>query len=388
MITIPTLSSLYTAILSDIENEYGSSVPLFGKVFLRAVAAVQAGKMKIYYLILGKIQKNIFVDTADPEATGGTLERFGRVKLGRDPRAAVAGEYTVQVTGTIGAIIEGETTFRYIPTQKLFIIDEDFELTSSPDTIVIRALESGEASRLGVGYTLLATRPIAGVNQSATVVSEDIIPQSAEDIEDYRDAVIQAFQLEPQGGAASDYRLWAADVSGVAQVYPYAVEGQPANVIVYVEATIADSIDSKGTPSSLMLLEVAAVFEQDPDTTLAIDERGRRPLGVFNLDVVAVEVLDVVITIPSFVGLTSTTEELITAAIPDSVNQIRPFISSADVLELQDDVLDINRIINVILSVRPGSSFGTPTMTVDGTPQTTYTFEDGYIPFVTEVNFT
>ena len=85
MITIPTLKELYDQVLSDLETQYSISIPLFGKNFLRALAMVQAAKLKIFYLAVANLQKNIFVDTADPEASGGTLERFGRVKLGRNP---------------------------------------------------------------------------------------------------------------------------------------------------------------------------------------------------------------------------------------------------------------------------------------------------------------
>ena len=109
MINIKTTSELYTSILADIEAEFGISISLTGKVFLRAMAAVQAAKLRIFYLALGKVQKNIFVDTADPAAQGGTLERFGSVKLNRYPTAATAGEYLVTVTGTSGRDRDWET---------------------------------------------------------------------------------------------------------------------------------------------------------------------------------------------------------------------------------------------------------------------------------------
>ncbi len=112
MITIPTLSQLISDVRTDLESKFGDSIPLVGKIFLNALAAVQGGKLKLYYLVIGSLQKNIFVDTADPEATGGTLERFGRVKLGRNPFPATAGSYVVEVTGTVGAVILAGTTFR------------------------------------------------------------------------------------------------------------------------------------------------------------------------------------------------------------------------------------------------------------------------------------
>ncbi len=113
-ITIPTTLELYNDIITDLETKFSITIPLIGKNFLRAMAAVQAAKLKLLYLAVGSVQKNIFADTADPASAGGTLERFGIVKLNRLPFAATAGEYTVQLTGTIGATVPALTTFKIL----------------------------------------------------------------------------------------------------------------------------------------------------------------------------------------------------------------------------------------------------------------------------------
>ena len=112
MTRIPTILELYNDIISDLETEMQVRIPLVGRYFLRALAMVQASKLKLYYLAIASVQKNIFVDTADSEADGGTLERFGRVKLNRNPFTAIQGQYTLEVVGSIGAIIKSETTFK------------------------------------------------------------------------------------------------------------------------------------------------------------------------------------------------------------------------------------------------------------------------------------
>jgi uncharacterized phage protein gp47/JayE len=391
MITIPTINQLYTGILADLEAEYEITIPVFGKNFLRALAAVQAAKLKIFYLMIGMIQKNIFADTADPESLGGTLERFGRVKLGRNPFAATSGQYTVQVTGTIGSLIPASSTFKSnddsLNPGKLFILDVDFTLTSSPDTITLRALAAGTGSKLSVSDNLTATAPIAGVNKIAEVIAEFTAPVSAEDIEVYRNKIIESFRLEPQGGAATDYRLWAADAAGVKQTYPYASSGNANEVDVYVEATIEDSTDGKGTPSSTILDNVSDVIEFDPDTSLDISQRGRRPLGVYAVNALPVAPLDVVITITGFSGLTTAIQDLIEVALTDRISNIRPFVAAAEDLIDKDDIFDINTIIYTILTARPGSIFTGISMTIDGVAETSYTFTDGNIPFLNAVNY-
>lgn len=390
MTNIPTLSELQAEILNDLEVQFGVNVPPFGKNFLRVLSLVQAGKLWLFYKALGLLQKNIFVDTAQPEAIGGTLERFGRVKLNRDPFPARAGLYDITVTGDIGAVIPAQTTFKSDDDSqnpgKLFILDAEHTLIATSDTIQVRALELGVDAQMDIGETMTATAPIINVDKQATVAVEVQEPSAAETIEDYRAKVLQAFRLEPQGGAPSDYRLWAADAQGVKQVYPYAKSSAYWEVNLFVEATIADSLDGKGTPSPALLDDVEEVVDMDPDTTLPDYERGRRPINVV-VNYLAVTPLDVNITIADFVDSTTEIETAISTALTADIALVRPFIAASDILSEKNDILDTNRIIANILSTRPGSVFGAITLEVDGSTVSTYQFLNGDIPYVNSITF-
>ena len=390
MQAIPTYTEIYNSVISDLESQFGVNIPTFGKNFLRSIAIVQAAKLKLYYLAVANIQKNIFVDTAEPESIGGTLERFGRVKLNRNPFPATAGQYTLEVTGTVGAIIPAQTTFKSDDTAqspgKLFILDNAFTLLTSTDEITVRSLETGIETKLAVGDTLTATAPIALVNQSAEVTAETIEPSAAETVEDYRKKALDAYRLEPQGGAATDYRLWSADAQGVKQTYPYAKSGSEYQINLYVEATVADSTDGKGTPSALLLAAVEEVVEFDPDTTRPNSERGRRPLQAI-VNFLPIVPREVSIVINGFVGRTTEIETLISNALKEEINKVRPFVSACDVLSEKNDILDNNKIVATIFNTRPGSIFGAINLTVDGTTYTSYTFINGFIPHVNSITF-
>lgn len=379
MITIPTLNALYTQILADLEAEFNITIPLFGKNFLRALAAVQAAKLKLFYLAVGNIQKNIFCDTADPEASGGTLERFGRVKLNRNPFPAVAGQYTVAVTGTIGAVIPAQTTFKSDDTSTspgyLFILDSAYTLTATTDYIMLRALTAGEDAVLVATDTLTATAPIAGVNSAAAISAIVVAAEDAETIEEYRAEVLAAYRLEPQGGAATDYRLWASDAVGVRQTYPYAKTGESNVIDLYVEGNTAN-----GVPSAGVLAQVEAVVELDPDTSKPLNERGRRPLGVLQVNYLDVVPLSVNITINDFVG-TEEQKENIDNAIADALDAIRPFVSGADIVADRNDTLSETRLAFYIQDAEPTVSFSSVDITVNGVAQTSYQFTMGNIPY-------
>jgi hypothetical protein len=393
MITIPTLSQLYASTLSDLEAQYGISIPLIGKNYLRGLAAVQAAKLKLYYLAIGNLQKNIFVDTAESESIGGTLERFGRVKLGRNPFAAVAAQYELTITGTIGQTIPASSTFKSDDTATnagvIYVLDSAYTLVATTDAITVRALTPGDAGALGIGDTLTPTQPLVAINSgpgSCVVASEIVEPLEAETLEAYRAAIIASYRLEAQGGSAGDYRLWAQDAQGVAAVYPYARAGYPCQINLYVEATQADSTDGKGTPSAAILADVEDVVDMNPDTTIALLERGRRPLQVV-VNYLAITPKTVNITITGYTGVTAAQQVTILAALTTLIDSIRPFIAAADVLSERNDTLDVNKIIAAIITDQPGAVFTSVSFTVDAVSQTTYTFTAGNIPATGTVTY-
>lgn len=383
MINIKTTKELFTEIKLALEAELSVIIPLIGPAFLYAFAAVQAAKLRIFYLAIAFLQKNTFVDTADSESIGGTLERWGRVVLGRSPFAATPGEYTVEVTGDIGYTIPASTTFKSnddsLNRGKLFILDTAYTLVSSPDTITVRALEGGTGSKLDIGNLLTSTSPLALANDIVEVTVESSAPTDAETLEDYRAKALESFRLEPQGGAGVDYRLWSFDATGVENVYPYAKSGFPTYVEVYVEAELASSTDGKGTAGTAILDDVRDVIEFNPDTTLPLNERGRKPL-TDNIEVISVTPLDVAITIDSSM-FTPTQEALVVQSITDYINTIRPLVDS--IPEEVDDTIRLNRIIYAIESAVSGVDYGTVSFEVDGTPYAvSYEMAKSEIPFI------
>lgn len=393
MTTLPSLQQLYTSVKTNLETKLGLTISIIGKVFLNALAGTQAGKLKLFYLALGILQKNIFVDTAQSESIGGTLERFGRVKLGRNPLPAVAGKYELTVTGSIGGIIKASTTFKSDDTSLspgfLFILDSAYTLTGTTGLITVRALTPGIESKLNVLDTLTATQPIALVNSSCYVSTEIVAPIAAEDLEDYRAKALLSYRLEPQGGAATDYRLWAQDAQGVERVYPYTRNGTDASEIdLFIEATLADSTDGKGTPSAQLLLDVEDVIQFNPDTTLPLLERGRKPLSVFLVHYLPITLVNVDIVIPGYLNLTPSIQAQLNTALKAAVDAIRPFVAAADIITNKNDVIDVNKIIGVIITQTPGATFGTPILKINNVAVSSYQFVYGNIPYYNSLSFT
>jgi len=390
-VTIKTKQQIYDEIILDLENKLGITIPTFGRSLLRVWAMVLAGALKMVYLAVGNVQKNVAPDLADPEEKGGTLDRFGLLKLGRRRFPATQAQYTATVTGTTGATIPAGTTFKSdansLSPGYLFILDNAFTLPSSTGTITIRALTAGSISRLVVGNTLTATNPIDLVNRVITVATEAIAPRAAETVEEYRAKIVEAYRIETQGGSKGDYRLWGYDAQGTREIYPYASSGNNNEVDVYVEATIADSTDGYGTPTATILNDVEDVIEASPDVTLTLAERSRRPLGVFMVNVYPIVLREIDINIASFADLTAAKQATILAAITEALYTVRPFIAGLDVVAERNDIFDISRIGAIVLAAVPGSSFGTITLNVDGVSVPSFLFDNGEIPYLDTITY-
>lgn len=390
MTTIPKLKDLFDGIVADLNAALGVSISAFGKAMLYALAGVQAAKLKLFYLAIGNLQKNIWADTAESVSVGGTLERFGYTKLQRYPFPATQGYYVCQVTGTTSAVIPALTTFKSDDTSTspgfLFILDNAYTMPSTTGSITLRALTAGTTSVLKVADTLTATQPILNVNSVATVTSITTSPVDAETLEQYRAKVIEAYRISPQGGAVADYRLWANDAAGVRQSYPYTTNGESNEVTVYVEAILADSVGPpyKGVPTPTILTNAANDIETDPVTGI-----GRRPLGVFVVNTLAISTQDVDITIDSGGMLTTDQQTLITQAITDAAYDIRPFIAGIDAVADRNDTISTYGIGSVIVATVGTAAAYVSSITLDvaGSPVTSYLFDNGEIPYINSITY-
>jgi len=371
--TVPTYSELYESIKSDLRNKLGITT-IVGKLVLLAFAAVQAAKLKIFYHLAEKIQENIFVDTCDDE----TLLRYGLVKLNRLPYIAVSAQYKVSVSGTTGAVIQAGTTFVSVDTStnpgQVFILETEYTLPSTTGEVSLTAEIGGTESALILGDILQVTSPISNVDSFVTITSEEVAPVDNETMAEYRIKVINAYRTEPQGGAKVDYQLWAVDAAGVRRVYPYFVNNSPGDIEIYVESLYDD-----GVPDAAMLSEVESVIEQDPDDSKPVEERGRKPLGIYSIDIKSVVLKNVDITIT---GLTPSVQlATLTNAIKNHLYNIRPFIDGGDDLNTRNDKLyeaDLYKIVRDLL--QSGETFTTLNMSVAGVEVDVYTFENGDIP--------
>lgn len=374
MAIVPSLADLQAEILSDLEQSLGVTAA-FNKKATSAFAGVQAAKIKTLYLAIANVQKNIFPDTADSETEGGTLERFGRAYLNRNPNPATQGVYDATISGSVGGVVAQGITFRDPNTNSLYEVVAEVTLVAPTGTIQLRSLDAGKDFELFVGTEVVSTIPIVGIDSTGEISNVVTEPENEESTEDYRGKILQSIRLEPQGGSSADYRIWASDAASIKQVYPFA--GTEAGIL----NLYAESNDTTLIPSPAALAELESVIEADPITF-----QGRRPISAWTVNYLAVTPLNIDITVD---GLNDSSASVITAienALKSFLLNIRPFIGGSDDPNNPKDVLrlsDVNEVISNALA--SGNFFISTNMTVDSNPVTSFRFESSNVPILNSV---
>lgn len=388
---IPSIKEINTNISNDLRSKLNLSIDYLKKT-LDAFALVLSAQYHLVYLYLSDIQDNIFPDKATTSDQGGTLERQGMIYMNRNPFPDSVGSFKVSVTGVAGSVLRVNLTFKSnedaLNPSQVYILDSAYTLTGTSDEIEIRSIGAGVDYNLNVADKLTITEPVIGVDKTVTVTEVLAQPKAGETTELYRSAILNAIQLEPQGGSRADYRQWCTDAQGVRLVYPYVPDVDTGDISLYVEATLVDSNDGKGTPTSTILTDVEDVIEQDPDTTKPINERGRRPMQA-NVTVLPIVLVPVDVTIKGLNVDTTAVRASINSSITDLLYNVRPFISGADLRRNKNDILYSGKVQSVVTdTLTNGNFFNLLTLYVDGNEITSYEFTLGNIPYLRNLTYT
>jgi len=390
---IPKITEIYSNISSDLRSKLNLASDYLKKT-LDAFALVLSAQFHLAYLYLKDIQDNMFPDKATTADQGGTLERQGIIYMNRNPFPDSVGSFKVGVTGVAGSVLRVNLTFKSnegtLNPGQVYILDSEYTLTGTDDEIEVRSIGAGVEYNLNVADNLTITEPVIGVDKTVSVVEVLVQPKAGETTELYRAAILSAIQLEPQGGSRADYRQWCTDAQGVRLVYPYVRDIDASIIDLYVEATLVDSIDGKGTPSNALLYGaggVEDVVEQDPDITKPINERGRRPMQA-DVQVSAITLVPVDVTISGLSDDAQSVRDAIESSIVDFLYDVRPFISGADLRRNKNDILYSGKVQGIVTdALTNGNFFNVLTLYVDGNEIVSYEFTLGNIPYLRNLIF-
>jgi uncharacterized phage protein gp47/JayE len=240
MIQTPTASELSTQVLADIEGALGQQSPLLPKAFLRVLSRAIGGALALMYRLIRWTYEQIFPATADAES----LIRIGQ-QYGLSVTPSVAAILDIQLVGTPGAEAPAGTIWRggngktYIQNG-LSVIG-----ISGISTAHVECTEGGSLGSLGVGNTLEAATPAAGID-GASVLEILTEGEDEETTEQFRSRVLQRIAGQPQGGSAADYVKWATEIPGIVKAFAFRTDAGEVTVYPLQATEGADRIPAAG----------------------------------------------------------------------------------------------------------------------------------------------
>jgi uncharacterized phage protein gp47/JayE len=275
-----TIEEVRDLILNAIKSKFNLVFRLLPKSFMKVIAAVFAGVFIICYKQIGWLFLQLFPETASwrsvnilgfrvrPLIKWGILIGVGEPKTGSQWR----GKMNVGVVNAGGVLAAGIQLKSDI-TGKLYITESGVPLEGEAVQAPIISTENGSAGNLEAGDALIFASSLGNVGRTATVSEVTAYAEDDETETSYRARIINRFRSPPQGGALADYRIWASDVPGVLNVYPYKDTATATGVIIYVSGAPAQFPDR--IPTADLLRQVGDAITYNPITGKA----SRKPIA-------------------------------------------------------------------------------------------------------------
>ena len=384
-----TIEEVQQLLIRSFGHKFNTQLRILPKSFIKILCKVFAGVFIVVYKLVGWYFLQMFPETADwKEVTILGVRLRPLVKLGilfgvGEPLAGVQwrGIITIDVL-TQGSVLYSGTQLKSNVTGKLYIVEETKTLLQQKETVSVVCTEIGTAGNLEQNDTLNFVNPYGFIKTEAVVSDVARVGLDNELESSYRNRVINRFRLQPQGGALADYRIWASEVPGVLNVYPYNDKEQPGGVLLYVSGisdVYADRIPDKG-----LLKKVGEACTYDPETGRAT----RKPLTAMldpkndgsysNVKPITVAAFDVAITGVSGI-VPADFAQVVKPSLQNYFLDRDLYIRGLSDDNNRTNVISKNHIITVInqIAVSVKAIFETAEIRKDGKVAPLYTLDNG-----------
>jgi len=361
----PTTKEISDNIIAQLESSLNQTIPLLPKSFMRVLSKALAAVFILLYKYGGYIFLQMFVQSAsavDTTVLGVTvnpLTFWGRLIGIGDPVAATNAELVINVTvetqtGTLDSgsqLVSALNGVTYITIGSVLLDAPTVPATIKAVSDQAGGGGAGALGNLDPGAIVSFANPLANVARNATVTSQTVTGADGETTEAYRQRVIDRFQKRPQGGAYADYEQWGEETAGIINVYPYT--GDPGEVDIYSEATVASSGDPDGIPTTAQLQAVLDLIN--------LDENGlasRRNANAF-VNSLPITRTGFDVTVIGIAGVSDLgqVQDDITDAVTEYFLSVEPFISGLSIPPRRDQLTRtrVSAIVEDIVTAANGT---------------------------------
>ena len=352
---IPTAAQLAADNQARFESQLGQQAPINDKAFLRVLSVLEAVlATTLYKNSIFQIKQTLAIT-----ATESGLTLLGS-EFGVNRKVAVAANLTITLPGADGTIIPNTVDFVGDANGLRYRVDASATVTGGIATVSVTSNDPGAVGNLNDGDTLTIGTQVPGAETIATVLQTDTVGADEEDLELWRQRILDIERAPGGGGNAADYRNWAQEVAGVARAFPFT--GNPVTLFsadtppertVYVEAT--SDIDPDGVPTQALLDSVRDSINIDPVTGLSRPPLGLTDGTLYVEPIVRLEFFVVVAGLNVDVGLETSIKESIETQLNLYFSSLRPFVGGVDPVLVRNDVVTDLTVSNVVQDVLVGS---------------------------------
>lgn len=395
-LSTPSTKEISDNLIAQIESSINQTIPLLPKSFIRVLAKAISGVFILLYKYGGFIFLQLFIKNASFTNTiinGKTLNpliEWGKLVGVGEPKSATNAELLINITvdNQIGSIDSQTQLIGKINGVTYLTISSVLLNASTVQTTIKAVADQQNGGGLGIignlnaGDIVSFVNPLANIQRDAVVVSQIVTGANAEEIEAYRQRVMDRWQKPPRGGAYSDYEIWGEEVEGIVNVYPYTSDC-PGQIDVYVEATPESSGNADGFPTLAQLQAVLDSINYDVNGLAS-----RRPVGALvNTFSITRAVIDTRI-INLIVENQADVRESIINAIDEYLQSREPYIEGLSVLPKKDriSINSIGGIIEDIVSANSGT-FNDVFISINGFDTNIYNLEIGQKAKIGMVSF-
>ena len=330
--------------VTRIEQALNRTAPANQRSFIRVLSATEA----LQFISLSRLAAERARQNLALTASGTGLDTLGQ-EYAVIRRQAEATVLTVTLPAVDDTVIPATVPFTGIENGIRYFPDNPAIASGGSATLSLTAETTGVVGNLTNGSELTIGQQIPGAESIATVTATTNTGAERESDDLYRQRVLFAERATPGGGDATDYKIWAEEVAGVAVAYPFAGKpvadplpvSFPGDRTVYIQATTA--IHPDGLAPQSLLDEVRSVLNLNPN-----NGRSRPPLGLIDstLYVQSIERLTFNVTVTGL-SVTSEQEAAVQADIETSLIAyflaLRPYVEGIDLAhERNDNITDLS----------------------------------------------
>jgi uncharacterized phage protein gp47/JayE len=220
--------------------------------------------------------------------------------IGVYPKAATAASGSALFTaGTPGIVLPSGTPLtRQDGTPYVTTADGTVDANGNV-TVPMTATAFGAYTNCDAGTPISIAQPIGGINSGGLTVGVATGGADAETTDELRSRMLAKYRAPPQGGAASDYVLWALEVPGVTRAWCEPLAMGAGSVTVYPMLDEAEAVHG-GFPQGT---NGVSHLEARPATGVATGDQGEVADYIYPLQPVTALVY-VVAPVPYSVNVT------------------------------------------------------------------------------------